>query len=100
MSWRLFWKSSLTKKSETGKKMEKEDGKGIQETVDEFPPLKYPCSGFRMPLHYPRYKKADYEVMEEWKLDLLLQEYGFTFSGTLHDKRCYAIGAFLWPQQL
>ncbi|KAK1273513.1 hypothetical protein QJS04_geneDACA018317 [Acorus gramineus] len=25
---------------------------------------------FRMPLHYPRYKKKDYEVMEEWKTDL------------------------------
>ncbi|RZC81863.1 hypothetical protein C5167_044433 [Papaver somniferum] len=33
-------------------------------------------SGFQMPLHYPRYKKSDYEKMEEWKVDMLLREYG------------------------
>ncbi|KAD6453562.1 hypothetical protein E3N88_08267 [Mikania micrantha] len=34
------------------------------------------CSSFQMPLHYPRYKKEDYEKMPEWKLDCLLKEYG------------------------
>ncbi|KAI3838653.1 hypothetical protein MKW92_037324 [Papaver armeniacum] len=29
-------------------------------------------SGFQMPLHYPRYKKSDYEKMEERKVDMLL----------------------------
>lgn len=56
-------------------------------------------SGFQMPLHYPRYSKADYEKMEEWKLDLLLKQYGLNFKGTLDEKREYAKGAFLWPDQ-
>ncbi|KAJ0018336.1 hypothetical protein Pint_09460 [Pistacia integerrima] len=56
-------------------------------------------SGFQMPLHYPRYSKADYEKMEEWKIDMLLREYGLTFQGTLDEKRAYAMGAFLWPDQ-
>ncbi|ONI09737.1 hypothetical protein PRUPE_4G006200 [Prunus persica] len=55
--------------------------------------------GFQMPLHYPRYTKADYEKMEEWKVDLLLEQYGLAFQGTLEQKRAYAIGAFLWPDQ-
>lgn len=59
----------------------------------------YP-NGFQMPLHYPRYSKADYEKMEEWKLDMLLNEYGFCFKGTLDEKRAFAMGAFLWPNQL
>ncbi|GKV15162.1 hypothetical protein SLEP1_g25964 [Rubroshorea leprosula] len=54
---------------------------------------------FQMPLHYPRYTKADYEKMEEWKLDLLLTQYGLTYSGTLDEKRAFAMGAFLWPNQ-
>jgi hypothetical protein len=56
---------------------------------------------FQMPLHYPRYTKADYEKMEEWRLDLLLKQYGLTAvsKGTLQEKRAYAIGAFLWPGQ-
>eukprot|EP01018_Ginkgo_biloba_P017018 Gb_03563 [translate_table: standard] len=53
---------------------------------------------FQMPLHYPRYSKADYETMPEWKLDVLFQEYGLPVSGDLAYKRKYAIGAFLWPQ--
>ncbi|XP_057428443.1 uncharacterized protein LOC130721874 [Lotus japonicus] len=59
------------------------------------------CSGFQMPLHYPRYTKAEYESMEEWKLDLLLNQYGLlSFKGnSLHDKRAFAMGAFLWPDQ-
>ncbi|GMN36619.1 hypothetical protein TIFTF001_006162 [Ficus carica] len=56
-------------------------------------------SEFQMPLHYPRYTKADYEKMEEWKLDLLLNQYGLSFKGSLHEKREYAKGAFLWPDQ-
>jgi hypothetical protein len=28
----------------------------------------FSCS-FQMPLHYPRYKKADYEAMPEWRVD-------------------------------
>ncbi|XP_038689841.1 uncharacterized protein LOC119988755 [Tripterygium wilfordii] len=59
----------------------------------------YP-NGFQMPLHYPRYKKVDYEKMEEWKVDLLLKEYGLSFNGTLDEKRSFAMGAFLWPDQL
>lgn len=56
-------------------------------------------SGFQMPLHYPRYSKADYVKMEEWKLDMLLREYGLSFQGSLDEKRKYAMGAFLWPDQ-
>ncbi|KAJ4975844.1 hypothetical protein NE237_000950 [Protea cynaroides] len=67
--------------------------------------LKNPNEGkchteFQMPLHYPRYKKADYDNMEEWKIDMLLTEYGLCFQGTLEEKRSFAIGAFLWPDQL
>ncbi|XP_059440424.1 uncharacterized protein LOC132172879 [Corylus avellana] len=61
---------------------------------------KHPSSsGFQMPLHYPRYKKTDYEKMEEWKVELLLKQYGLSFEGTLDEKRAYAMGAFLWPDQ-
>lgn len=56
-------------------------------------------SGFQMPLHYPRYSKADYQKMEEWKVDMLLGEYGLSFQGNLDEKREYAMGAFLWPHQ-
>lgn len=57
-------------------------------------------TGFQMPLHYPRYKKEDYERMEEWKVDMVLGEYGLTFLGSLEEKTAYAIGTFLWPDQL
>ncbi|KAK1261510.1 hypothetical protein QJS04_geneDACA008968 [Acorus gramineus] len=53
-----------------------------------------------MPLHYPRYKKKDYEVMEEWKVDALLRQYGIAHEGDIHEKRAYAIGTFLWPDQI
>lgn len=66
---------------------------GLSNTADSYP------SGFQMPLHYPRYSKADYDKMEEWKLDLLLKQYGLNFEGTLDEKREYAKGAFLWPDQ-
>ncbi|CAN4103931.1 unnamed protein product [Withania somnifera] len=56
--------------------------------------------GFVMPLHYPRYTKDDYEKMEEWKIDVLLTEYGLNFQGTVNEKRRFVMGAFLWPDQL
>ena len=57
-------------------------------------------SYFQMPLHYPRYKKRDYETMPEWKLDLLLREYGLPINvGDVNQKRKFAMGAFLWPSQ-
>ncbi|PIN23625.1 hypothetical protein CDL12_03656 [Handroanthus impetiginosus] len=55
---------------------------------------------FKMPLHYPRYKKSDYENMPEWQLDRLLGEYGLPIAGDIHQKRKFAMGAFLWPNQL
>ncbi|CAO2161613.1 unnamed protein product [Urochloa humidicola] len=51
---------------------------------------------FQMPLHYPRYSREDYEAMPEWQLDRLLSEYGLPATGTLHQKRAFAMGAFLW----
>ncbi|KAF5179932.1 cytoplasmic tRNA 2-thiolation protein [Thalictrum thalictroides] len=54
---------------------------------------------FQMPLHYPRYKKADYDKMEEWKVDMLLKQYGICCDGTVDEKRSFAMGAFLWPDQ-
>ena len=57
------------------------------------------CCVFRMPLHYPRYKKADYEAMPEWRVDCLLREYGLPADGDLDSKRRFAMGAFLWPDQ-
>ncbi|TKW36907.1 hypothetical protein SEVIR_1G012500v4 [Setaria viridis] len=57
------------------------------------------AGGFRMPLHYPRYKKADYEAMPEWHVDCLLREYGLPADGDLDSKRRFAMGAFLWPDQ-
>lgn len=57
-------------------------------------------SDFQMPLHYPRYAKSDYEKMEEWRLDLLLKQYGLCCNGSsLEEKRAFAMGAFLWPDQ-
>ncbi|KAJ1414691.1 hypothetical protein SESBI_18631 [Sesbania bispinosa] len=55
------------------------------------------CGQFQMPLHYPRYTKADYETMPEWRLDCLLKEYGLPIIGDLNQKRNFAMGAFLWP---
>ncbi|KAJ6705465.1 hypothetical protein OIU79_010204 [Salix purpurea] len=57
------------------------------------------CSCFRMPLHYPRYKKSDYETMPEWRLDCLLKEYGLPVVGDDNQKRKFAMGAFLWPSE-
>jgi hypothetical protein len=58
------------------------------------------CEGFQMPLHYPRYKKEDYEKMEEWRIDQLLRDYGLVVNGSLEEKRDFAMGAFLWPDQM
>jgi hypothetical protein len=44
----------------------------------------FSCS-FRMPLHYPRYKKADYEAMPEWRVDCLLREYGLPVAADVGD---------------
>ncbi|XP_062228942.1 uncharacterized protein LOC133926831 [Phragmites australis] len=59
------------------------------------------CSSyaFQMPLQYPRYRKADYETMPEWRVDCLLREYGLPVDGDLDSKRKFAMGAFLWPDQ-
>ncbi|PKU84776.1 uncharacterized protein LOC110114967 [Dendrobium catenatum] len=57
------------------------------------------CEGFKMPLHYPRYKKVDYERMDEWKLDMLLKEYGLEVEGSLDEKKSFVMGTFLWPDQ-
>lgn len=56
-------------------------------------------SGFKMPLHYPKYTKDDYEKMEEWRLDLLLSDYGLLafHVNTLREKRVMAIETFIWP---
>ena len=54
------------------------------------------CGYFQMPLHYPRYKKSDYETMPEWRLDYLLKEYGLPIIGDVEQKRKFAMGAFLW----
>ncbi|KAF5175188.1 Cytoplasmic trna 2-thiolation protein [Thalictrum thalictroides] len=55
---------------------------------------------FEMPLHYPRYKKEDYETMPEWQLDCLLKQYGLPVMGDVADKRNFAMGAFLWPSEI
>ncbi|KAF6134483.1 hypothetical protein GIB67_034897 [Kingdonia uniflora] len=55
------------------------------------------CGDFQMPLHYPRYTKADYENMPEWKLDCLLRQYGLPIIGDLEQKKKFSMGAFLWP---
>ena len=53
------------------------------------------CEDFQMPLHYPRYTKADYETMPEWKLDCLLRDYGLPIIGDVDHKRMFAMGSFL-----
>ncbi|KAG1335161.1 hypothetical protein COCNU_03G012800 [Cocos nucifera] len=57
------------------------------------------CGGyFLMPLHYPRYTKADYQTMPEWKVDRLLRDYGLPVFGDLAQKRDFAMGTFLWTR--
>ncbi|PSS03965.1 Protein DETOXIFICATION like [Actinidia chinensis var. chinensis] len=60
--------------------------------------MKERCGHFQMPLHYPRYTKAEYETMPEWKLNCLLAEYGLSVAGDVNHKRKFAMGAFLWPR--
>ncbi|GMP61222.1 hypothetical protein CsSME_00023765 [Camellia sinensis var. sinensis] len=55
-----------------------------------------PCGHFQMPVHYPRYARAEYEAMPEWKLDCLLTQYGLPVAGDVNEKRKFAMGAFLW----
>ncbi|KAK3037360.1 hypothetical protein RJ639_030458 [Escallonia herrerae] len=45
---------------------------------------------FQMPLHYPRYTRAEYETMPEWKLDCLLTQYGLPVTGDVNQKRKFA----------
>ncbi|KAK8555675.1 hypothetical protein V6N13_046200 [Hibiscus sabdariffa] len=68
---------------------------GVQKAMPT--PTRTWCGYFQMPLHYPKYTKADYEAMPEWKLDCLLTEYGLSVSGDVEQKRNFAMGAFLWP---
>ncbi|KAF8026957.1 hypothetical protein BT93_E0015 [Corymbia citriodora subsp. variegata] len=65
-------------------------------TPQELPDADRCQNSFQMPLHYPRFTRADYEAMPEWKLDSLLREYGLPTSGDLRYKREFAIGCFLW----
>lgn len=70
--------------AQKGGKEKQVDGVGIP-SVEMYP------SGFQMPLHYPRYKKVDYEKMEASKVDVLLKGYGLSIKGTLVRK-----GLMLW----
>lgn len=73
---------------------------GGVESISRAPPGKIGGGGercgFQMPLHYPRYTRAEYEVMAEWKLDCLLAQYGLHVNGDVEHKRKFAMGAFLW----
>lgn len=97
----ILWYPKGTK-MQSGKMMGHPDGVGKSpKCLKDGDDVVEKCiSGFQMPLHYPRYTKADYGKMEEWKVDMLLREYGLTFKGTLEEKRGYAMGAFLWPDQV
>ncbi|KAH9607213.1 hypothetical protein KSS87_021279 [Heliosperma pusillum] len=59
-------------------------------------------SSFQMPVNYPRYRKSDYATMEEWKVEMLLRQYGLEhhIKGSVDEKRKFAMGTFLWPDQL
>ncbi|CAH8368685.1 unnamed protein product [Eruca vesicaria subsp. sativa] len=56
-------------------------------------------NNFKIPLHYPKYTKSDYEKMPEWQLDQLLREYGLPIIGDSNEKRKFAVGAFLWSPE-
>lgn len=76
-------------------------GHGNNSSQEKVQKIEKKIKNFQMPLHYPSYKKGDYEKMEEWRLDILLKQYGFlNFNGNLEEKRKFAIGTFLWPDQL
>ncbi|WOH06698.1 hypothetical protein DCAR_0626126 [Daucus carota subsp. sativus] len=55
-----------------------------------------PSCFFQMPVHYPRYSKSDYENMPEWQIDRLLSQYGLPWTGSLDQKKRFAMDAFLW----
>ncbi|KAJ0261349.1 hypothetical protein HA466_0044870 [Hirschfeldia incana] len=56
-------------------------------------------SSFQMPVHYPSYRKEEYEAMSEEEVDRLLKLYGLpTNLGDLSCKKQFAIGAFLWEK--
>ncbi|XP_050208739.1 uncharacterized protein LOC126659491 [Mercurialis annua] len=84
------------------------DDSKITELVVKFEPIKKTginnsnnnCdkNKFKMPLHFPRYTKEDYEKMSEDEIDRILQDYGlFVNNGDLGYKKQFAIGAFVWP---
>ncbi|XP_056846672.1 uncharacterized protein LOC108816218 [Raphanus sativus] len=56
-------------------------------------------NNFKIPIHYPKYTKSDYEKMPEWQLDQLLREYGLPIIGDSNEKRKFVIGAFLWSPE-
>ncbi|XP_061344302.1 uncharacterized protein LOC133290251 [Gastrolobium bilobum] len=85
---------SMDNKEEQCKQIEDYPKEEVKSSANNFK-----ASEFQMPLHYPRYRKEDYEKMEEWRVDLLLKQYGISFKGTLDDKRAFAMGTFLWPDQ-
>ncbi|CAA6665894.1 unnamed protein product [Spirodela intermedia] len=81
---------------------ERSMGSATQSSPAPAPPRKraeLEATCFRVPLHYPRYSRADYEAMPEWKLNFLLAQYGLPSTGDLSQKRSFAMGAFLWPSQ-
>ncbi|KAK9734935.1 hypothetical protein RND81_04G172500 [Saponaria officinalis] len=73
----------------------------IDEDGINFNTKKMVYNNFQMPLNYPRYNKEDYEKMEEYKVDFLLNQYGLDtyVNGTLEEKRKFAMETFLWPHQ-
>ncbi|KAM6557657.1 hypothetical protein CsatB_004676 [Cannabis sativa] len=99
----------MSKEEERVSKIQEEEniGNHHNNNDDENKKKKKRNSDFEMPLHYPRYKKRDYEIMAEWKLDLLLTQYGLPTNlgddddddDNLNHKRKFAMGAFLWPSQ-
>ncbi|CAN8269510.1 unnamed protein product [Cochlearia groenlandica] len=68
------------------------------ENLEQNGVVKASSNGFKMPLHYPKYTKDDYAKMEEWRLDLLLLDYGLLafHDTTLPEKRVFAMETFLW----
>ncbi|KAJ0255192.1 hypothetical protein HA466_0099840 [Hirschfeldia incana] len=56
-------------------------------------------NNFKIPIHYPKYTKSDYEKMPEWQLDQLLREYGLPIIGDSNEKRKFVIGTFLWSAE-
>jgi hypothetical protein len=70
------------------------------ESLSQIDPRNKQRKEFQMPLQYPRFKREDYEKMEEWRLDQILREYGIAFEGSVEEKRTYVMGTFLWPSKI